>query len=37
MPIVARTASFNHHRPMIDALLRHAPARRIFGSLLLDS
>ncbi len=37
MPIVARTASFNHHRPMIDALLRHAPARRIFGSLLVDS
>jgi digeranylgeranylglycerophospholipid reductase len=30
MPIVARTASFNHHRPLIHALLRHAPARRIF-------
>jgi geranylgeranyl reductase family protein len=30
MPIVSRTASFNHHRPLIDALLRHAPARRIF-------
>ncbi|MCC7417787.1 MAG: NAD(P)/FAD-dependent oxidoreductase [Acidobacteria bacterium] len=30
MPIVARTASFNQHRPLISALLRHAPARRIF-------
>lgn len=30
MPIVARTASFNHHRPLIHALLRHAPARQIF-------
>jgi digeranylgeranylglycerophospholipid reductase len=30
MPIVARTASFNHHRPLIHALLRHSPARRIF-------
>jgi digeranylgeranylglycerophospholipid reductase len=30
MPIVARTASFNHHRPLIHALLRHGPARRIF-------
>jgi len=30
MPIVSRTASFNHHRPLIHALLRHAPARRIF-------
>ncbi|MBI4486733.1 MAG: NAD(P)/FAD-dependent oxidoreductase [Acidobacteria bacterium] len=30
MPIVTRTASVNHHRPLIHALLRHAPARRIF-------
>ena len=30
MPIVSRTASFNHHKPLIHALLRHAPARRIF-------
>jgi geranylgeranyl reductase family protein len=30
MPIVQRTAAFNHHRPLISALLRHAPARRIF-------
>jgi hypothetical protein len=30
MPIVQRTASFNHHRPLISALLRHAPARQIF-------
>ena len=29
MPIVERTATFNHHRPLIQALLRHAPARRI--------
>jgi geranylgeranyl reductase family protein len=29
MPIVQRTASFNHHRPLIHALLRHAPARQI--------
>ena len=29
MPIVERTATFNHHRPLIHALLRHAPARRI--------
>jgi geranylgeranyl reductase family protein len=29
MPIVQRTASFNHHRPLIQALLRHAPARQI--------
>lgn len=30
MPIVQRTANFNHHRPLISALLRHAPARQIF-------
>jgi digeranylgeranylglycerophospholipid reductase len=30
MPIVQRTASFNHHRPLIQALLRHAPARHVF-------
>jgi digeranylgeranylglycerophospholipid reductase len=30
MPIVHRTASFNSHRRMIQALLRHPPARRIF-------
>jgi geranylgeranyl reductase family protein len=29
MPIVHRTASFNRHRHLIQALLRHAPARRI--------
>jgi geranylgeranyl reductase family protein len=29
MPIVQRTASFNHHRPLIHALLRHGPARQI--------
>lgn len=30
MPIVQRTANFNHHRPLIHALLRHAPARHLF-------
>jgi geranylgeranyl reductase family protein len=30
MPIVQRTATFNHHRPLINALLRHGPARQIF-------
>ena len=30
MPIVRRTASFNRHRELIVALLRHAPARQMF-------
>ncbi len=30
MPIVHRTANFNHHRKLIQALFRHGPARRIF-------
>jgi digeranylgeranylglycerophospholipid reductase len=30
MPIVQRTANFNHHRHLISALLRHGPARQIF-------
>ena len=30
MPIVRRTASFNRHRKLIVALLRHAPAREVF-------
>lgn len=30
MPLVHRTANFNQHRELIHALLRHAPARRIF-------
>ena len=29
MPIVRATARFNEHRPLIRALFRHAPARRI--------
>jgi geranylgeranyl reductase family protein len=29
MPIVRRTASFNHHREFIVALLKHPPARRV--------
>jgi digeranylgeranylglycerophospholipid reductase len=33
MPIVQRTANFNHHRHLISALLRHAPARHIFWPL----
>jgi len=30
MPIVRRTASFNRHRQLIVALLRHPPARQMF-------
>jgi geranylgeranyl reductase family protein len=30
LPIVRRTASFNHHRKLIVALLKHAPARQMF-------
>jgi flavin-dependent dehydrogenase len=30
MPIVRRTASFNRHRKLIVALLKHAPARQMF-------
>jgi geranylgeranyl reductase family protein len=29
MPIIRRTATFNHHREFIVALLRHPPARRV--------
>jgi digeranylgeranylglycerophospholipid reductase len=29
MPIVRKTAQFNHHRHLIRALLRHPPARKI--------
>ncbi len=29
MPIVHRTARFNHHRDLIVSLLRHQPARRL--------
>jgi digeranylgeranylglycerophospholipid reductase len=29
MPIVRRTATFNHHREFIVALLKHPPARRV--------
>ena len=35
MPIVRKTAQFNHHRPLIRALLQHPPARKIlFRSIL---
>jgi hypothetical protein len=30
MPIVRRTASFNRHRKLIVALLKHGPARQMF-------
>jgi geranylgeranyl reductase family protein len=30
MPIVRRTASFNRHRKLIVALMKHAPARQMF-------
>jgi geranylgeranyl reductase family protein len=34
MPIVRATARFNHHRPLIRALLKHPPARRgLFDSV----
>lgn len=29
MPIMRRTAAFNHHRDFIVALLKHPPARRV--------
>jgi hypothetical protein len=29
MPLVRRTAAFNHHREFIVALLKHPPARRV--------
>jgi geranylgeranyl reductase family protein len=35
MPIVRKTAQFNHHRHLIRALLRHPPARKIlFRSIM---
>jgi geranylgeranyl reductase family protein len=35
MPIVRKTAQFNHHRHLIRALLRHPPARKIlFRSII---
>jgi len=35
MPIVRKTAQFNHHRHLIRALLRHPPARKIlFKSIM---
>lgn len=35
MPIVRATARFNEHRPLINALLKHPPARRILVRGLL--
>ena len=36
MPIVRRTATFNRHRQLIVALLKHPPARQIFFRSFLD-
>lgn len=36
MPIVRRAASFNRHRPLILALLRHQPARQVFYRSLVS-
>lgn len=37
MPLVRRTAKFNHHRTLIRALLRHPPARRVLFDRLRAS
>jgi len=37
MPIVRRTASFNRHRKLIVALLKHAPAREMFFRSVMGS
>jgi flavin-dependent dehydrogenase len=37
MPIVRRTAKFNHHRALIVALFRHPPARRVLFDRLRAS
>jgi flavin-dependent dehydrogenase len=37
MPIVRRTARFNHHRALIVALFRHPPARRALFDRLRPS
>jgi hypothetical protein len=29
LPLIRRTAAFNHHREFIVALLKHPPARRL--------
>jgi len=35
MPIIRRTARFNHHRELILSLLNHPPARRVFMRRIL--
>ena len=35
MPIVRRTARFNHHRDLILSLLNHPPARRVLMRRIL--
>ena len=37
MPIVRRTAAFNHHREFIVALLKHPPARRVLFRAALSA
>jgi digeranylgeranylglycerophospholipid reductase len=36
MPLVRRTAAFNHHREFIAALFKHPPARRVLFRAVLD-
>ncbi len=35
MPLVRKTAAFNHHREFIMALLKHPPARRVLYRAVL--
>jgi flavin-dependent dehydrogenase len=35
VPLIQRTAAFNHHRPFIVALLKHPPARRLLFKAVL--
>ena len=35
MPIVRRTARFNHHRELIVSLFKHPPARRLLFKQLV--
>ena len=35
MPLIRRTAAFNHHRKFITALLKHPPARRLLFKAVL--
>jgi hypothetical protein len=35
MPLIRRTAAFNHHREFIVALLQHPPARKLLFKAVL--